>query len=283
MSATNHTPNLQLPQFLPTDKPSWLGDINGAMLAIDTGYGKQSDDISAASTKAGAASAQSNANQIAIQQVNNEINSIDQRVQALEAGSITEELNTKVANLETETTTIKGQVDSLEADVSTAQGDIATANTNISTLSGQVATNSSQINSLGQTVQEVSEVANNANDIANKSITFQPYGFTTEGITLYNNGLKGYKYGQSLSGFMGLNLILENNWSYPDNNFTIGDTNIPIGSEFKGQVAAPCIKYRNDQFTVDYITIVNHNGYYAFNASSKPQVLDRYYIPSFSI
>lgn len=36
MGATNHTTNYNLPQFVGSDKPTWLGDINGAMSAIDT-------------------------------------------------------------------------------------------------------------------------------------------------------------------------------------------------------------------------------------------------------
>lgn len=35
MSSTNHTANYNLPQFVGTDKPAWLGDINPAMTAID--------------------------------------------------------------------------------------------------------------------------------------------------------------------------------------------------------------------------------------------------------
>ena len=33
---TNSTPNYNLPQFVSGDKPTWLGDANGAFLAIDT-------------------------------------------------------------------------------------------------------------------------------------------------------------------------------------------------------------------------------------------------------
>lgn len=36
MGHTNETVNYQLPQFIGTDKPSWLGDVNNAFLAIDT-------------------------------------------------------------------------------------------------------------------------------------------------------------------------------------------------------------------------------------------------------
>ncbi len=37
MGSTAKTPNYQLPQFVATDKPTWLGDVNKAMLDIDTG------------------------------------------------------------------------------------------------------------------------------------------------------------------------------------------------------------------------------------------------------
>lgn len=36
MSSTNKTSNYELPQFISTDKPTWLGDVNGAMGIIDT-------------------------------------------------------------------------------------------------------------------------------------------------------------------------------------------------------------------------------------------------------
>ena len=39
MSATNLTKNLKLSQFVASDKPSWLGDVNGDHKKIDDGYG----------------------------------------------------------------------------------------------------------------------------------------------------------------------------------------------------------------------------------------------------
>ena len=45
MSATNTTPFLQLPQFAATDKPTWLGDFNGAMSKIDTGVASNNNKI----------------------------------------------------------------------------------------------------------------------------------------------------------------------------------------------------------------------------------------------
>lgn len=43
MAHTNSTPNYALPQFITTDKPAWLTDINGAFSDIDTGLDAAKD------------------------------------------------------------------------------------------------------------------------------------------------------------------------------------------------------------------------------------------------
>ena len=48
MGATNHTDNYNLPQFIGTDKPTWLTDINGAFLAIDTAMKNNADEVAGA-------------------------------------------------------------------------------------------------------------------------------------------------------------------------------------------------------------------------------------------
>lgn len=67
MSHTNKTPNYDLPQFIGTDKASWLGDLNPAFLAIDAGMqankvDAQSAEVSAVEASALAQSANSVAN-----------------------------------------------------------------------------------------------------------------------------------------------------------------------------------------------------------------------------
>lgn len=52
MAFTNQTPNYGLPQYIGTDKPSWLVDINGAMSNIDTGMNAAKTQAAAAETKA---------------------------------------------------------------------------------------------------------------------------------------------------------------------------------------------------------------------------------------
>ena len=56
MSHTNKTPNYDLPQFIGTDKASWLGDLNPAFLAIDTGMQANKVAAQAAEVSAGEAS-----------------------------------------------------------------------------------------------------------------------------------------------------------------------------------------------------------------------------------
>lgn len=53
MSSTNHTTNYNLPQFVGSDKPAWLGDINPAFGAIDTAMHNNATAAAQASTDAG--------------------------------------------------------------------------------------------------------------------------------------------------------------------------------------------------------------------------------------
>lgn len=52
MSHTNSTTNYNLPQFVGTDKPAWLTDINGAFSAIDTAVKAASDAATTAGSDA---------------------------------------------------------------------------------------------------------------------------------------------------------------------------------------------------------------------------------------
>lgn len=55
MSFTNKTPNYNLPQWLGTDKPSWLVDVNGAFSSIDAAVKAAADSGSGADATARAA------------------------------------------------------------------------------------------------------------------------------------------------------------------------------------------------------------------------------------
>ena len=49
MTATNHTENYNLSQFVGTDRPTWLVDYNGDMAKIDAQMKRNADDIASAS------------------------------------------------------------------------------------------------------------------------------------------------------------------------------------------------------------------------------------------
>lgn len=50
MAYTNKTANYELPQYVPTDKPTYLEDFNGAMFTIDSGMKQNSNNIGDLST-----------------------------------------------------------------------------------------------------------------------------------------------------------------------------------------------------------------------------------------
>lgn len=74
MSATNHTLNYELSQFLGTDKPAWLVDYNGDMAKIDAGMKENADNISSATSQAGSASDKADQALDSVSTLNTQIN-----------------------------------------------------------------------------------------------------------------------------------------------------------------------------------------------------------------
>lgn len=81
MSSTNKTTYLDLPQFIGTDVPSWLGDFNGAMEKIDTGYNNVDIKAGKATSTANSASSKADVNSTAIQSINAELETLKKAVQ----------------------------------------------------------------------------------------------------------------------------------------------------------------------------------------------------------
>lgn len=81
MSATNKTTYLDLPKFIGTDVPSWLGDFNGAMEKIDTGYNNVDIKAGQASSIANSASSKADINTQSITNINAELKTLKNAVQ----------------------------------------------------------------------------------------------------------------------------------------------------------------------------------------------------------
>lgn len=113
MSAAEQTPFLKLPQFAATDKPTWLGDFNGAMSKIDTGVASNNNKITeqtaqiaavqkmaenAGVTANKAISVASNA-QTDANQALSKANSLESRFELVKFGQVTQTLMTPSAGM----------------------------------------------------------------------------------------------------------------------------------------------------------------------------------------
>ena len=94
MSSTNHTANYNLPQFVGSDKPTWLGDVNQAMSIIDGQMKTNANNITSAS---------------------GEVTELETRVQTAE-GTVSD-LSTAVTTVQNQANATDGAVNSLTTTV----------------------------------------------------------------------------------------------------------------------------------------------------------------------
>lgn len=161
MSATNLTKNLKLPQFVASDKPSWLGDVNGSMLKIDNGYGTLAGDISKANDTASSAKSQSDANTQTLTNVNSELENQGNRITALEAGGGTEQLEQRVNTLSTDVESLQTRADTFEEEIAENGKSITALKSRVDTLEPKVKTNADNITSLQTQTSGFSESIQN--------------------------------------------------------------------------------------------------------------------------
>ena len=85
MSATNKTTYFELPIFIGTDTPSWLGDWNNAMTKIDTAINNVKTSADNAASTANSASSKSDVNTESIAAMNTELQTLKEAVQNYDA------------------------------------------------------------------------------------------------------------------------------------------------------------------------------------------------------
>lgn len=98
MSSTNKTTYLQLPIFIGTDTPSWLGDWNTAMNAIDAGVNNANNAASNAKNAADSAESKADGNTESISAINAELATIKEAVQNYDQILLFNQVNTAVAD-----------------------------------------------------------------------------------------------------------------------------------------------------------------------------------------
>lgn len=112
MSATNSTPNYDLPQYVATDKPTYLGDFNKAMLDIDTNM--KTIENKAVSAESSVATANSNASQ-ALENAN-------------QASTKADTAQATATQAQSTATTAKNTADTAQSTATAAQNTANTAN-----------------------------------------------------------------------------------------------------------------------------------------------------------
>lgn len=117
-ASTNKTANYELPQFVGTDKPTWLGDFNSAMADIDAGMHENASDIS----------------------------SMASDVQT--ATSTASQASQNVASLTSTVNTLSSTVSSVQTTANNASQTASSALNTANTANGKADTNASDITSL---------------------------------------------------------------------------------------------------------------------------------------
>lgn len=170
MSATNLTKNLKLSQFVASDKPSWLGDVNGDNKKIDDGYGVLAGEISKANDTASSAKSQSDANTQTLTNVNSELEDYGNRITALEAGGGTEQLEQRVNTLSTDVESLQTRANTFEEKIESNESNITTLTNSLNIITPKVNANEQSITRLDSTTQGLTESVESTSRVANNAL-----------------------------------------------------------------------------------------------------------------
>lgn len=142
-ASTNKTTNYELPQFIGTDKPTWLGDVNGAMSIIDSAMHTNASDIDSLESSVATASAT-----------------------ASQASQDVSALTTTVGTLSTSVSSATTTANNAQATATSALNTANTANGKADTNASNIATNTSDITALQSDILKL-----NLTDFASTSFT----------------------------------------------------------------------------------------------------------------
>ena len=115
MSATNHTTNYSLPQFIATDVPTWLVDVNGAFSDIDTAIHNAQEAAGAASTLATTAKNKADAVETALGTTNGNVTTLQTTVETQQTAITANTTKIGSAPLATTAQNLSGAVNELVA------------------------------------------------------------------------------------------------------------------------------------------------------------------------
>lgn len=226
MGATNHTTNYNLPQFVGSDKPTWLGDVNGAMSAIDTQMKSNNTLASTADTKADTALTNASTAQSTATTADTKADTAQSTATTALENSLQNKTDIAKLNLT--------QFDSYSSsDMSIDYGSISSGSLNIATNEdGSVAKIYGQVNILGDGSHQIRHLTIPATKLRPTSqLVINPCGFlqvanyNAEGcsITISTNGnidilLYGYSSGNAVAILFPCLYFMKDFGDTPQNN-----------------------------------------------------------------
>lgn len=135
-ASTNKTANYDLPQFVGTDKPTWLGDFNQAMFDIDAGMHANATDIESAETIAQNASASASQASQDVAGLTSTVNTLSSDVtSATTTANNAQQTATSALNT---ANTANGKADTNASDISTLSTNLSALETQVSDLDGTI-------------------------------------------------------------------------------------------------------------------------------------------------
>lgn len=129
-ASTNKTANYELPQFVGTDKPTWLGDFNTAMATIDGGMAENKSNIESMDSRV--SSAESSASQ-----ASQNVSALTARVDSVE--SSVSSTTTTANNAQSTATTALNTANTANGKSDTNASAITTIESNVSALQTETA------------------------------------------------------------------------------------------------------------------------------------------------
>jgi len=139
MGYSNKTPNYDLPQWIGSDKPTWLVDMNGAFSNIDT-------VMEANETQAALANQKGDNNTSSINQINQTITNIQGAATGL-ANKVEQNTN----NISLHTTHLNehdADIQSLQSDVNSNMGDISALQSDVTQLQNEIGSGGNESTSI---------------------------------------------------------------------------------------------------------------------------------------
>lgn len=135
-ASTNKTANYDLPQFVGTDKPTWLGDFNQAMFDIDAGMHTNATDIESIETIAQNASASASQASQDVAGLTSTVSTLSSNVTSVTATANNAQ-QTATSALNT-ANTANGKADTNASNITALTTRVSTNETNIDNLTGTI-------------------------------------------------------------------------------------------------------------------------------------------------